>query len=122
MNAPFFVPTNNRTLLMFSPVLSFLLKQWSAGHKPIYSFGNKPLGKRSATISSLQRTNISIQDIILSWRRANQKAKALLLLCRGTRGWGGRRDSNPQQPAPQAGTLPLSYDHHPSGEGSFASQ
>ena len=28
-------------------------------------------------------------------------------------GWGGRRDSNPQQQAPQAWTLPLSYDHHP---------
>jgi site-specific DNA recombinase len=26
--------------------------------------------------------------------------------------WGDRRDSNPQQPAPQAGALPLSYDHH----------
>lgn len=25
--------------------------------------------------------------------------------------WGGRRDSDPQHPAPQAGTLPLSYDH-----------
>ena len=25
--------------------------------------------------------------------------------------WGGRRDSNPQQQAPQAWTLPLSYDH-----------
>jgi hypothetical protein len=28
-------------------------------------------------------------------------------------GWGGRRDSNPQQQAPQAWTLPLSYDHQP---------
>src|SRR5471030_1622002 len=27
--------------------------------------------------------------------------------------WGGRRDSNPQQQAPQAWTLPLSYDHQP---------
>ena len=27
--------------------------------------------------------------------------------------WGGRRDSNPQQQAPQAWTLPLSYDHRP---------
>ena len=26
--------------------------------------------------------------------------------------WGGRRDSNPQQPEPQSGALPLSYDHH----------
>src|SRR5256714_15458162 len=25
--------------------------------------------------------------------------------------WGGRRDSNPQQPEPQSGALPLSYDH-----------
>src|SRR5262249_19149199 len=25
---------------------------------------------------------------------------------------GGRRDSNPQQPEPQSGALPLSYDHH----------
>ena len=24
---------------------------------------------------------------------------------------GGRRDSNPQQPEPQSGALPLSYDH-----------
>ena len=26
--------------------------------------------------------------------------------------WGGQRDSNPQQPEPQSGALPLSYDHH----------
>src|ERR1043166_7014306 len=25
---------------------------------------------------------------------------------------GGRRDSNPQQPEPQSGALPLSYGHH----------
>src|SRR5919204_1675940 len=25
--------------------------------------------------------------------------------------WGGRRDSNPQQPEPQSGALPVSYDH-----------
>src|SRR5207253_6391531 len=25
---------------------------------------------------------------------------------------GGRRDLNPQQPEPQSGALPLSYDHH----------
>ena len=25
---------------------------------------------------------------------------------------GGQRDSNPQQPEPQSGALPLSYDHH----------
>ena len=29
-------------------------------------------------------------------------------------GWGGQRDSNPQQQAPQAWTLPLSYSHQPS--------
>jgi len=29
------------------------------------------------------------------------------------KGWGGRRDLNPQQQAPQAWTLPLSYDHQP---------
>jgi hypothetical protein len=28
------------------------------------------------------------------------------------RKWGGRRDLNPQQPEPQSGALPLSYDHH----------
>ena len=27
--------------------------------------------------------------------------------------WGGQRDSNPQQQAPQAWTLPLSYGHQP---------
>lgn len=27
-------------------------------------------------------------------------------------GWGDRRDSNPQQPEPQSGALPLSYGHH----------
>lgn len=27
--------------------------------------------------------------------------------------WGGQRDSNPQQQAPQAWTLPLSYGHRP---------
>ena len=26
--------------------------------------------------------------------------------------WGDRRDSNPQQPEPQSGALPLSYGHH----------
>src|SRR5213593_674735 len=30
----------------------------------------------------------------------------------GLRSWGGRRDSNPQQPEPQSGALPLSYGHH----------
>ena len=29
---------------------------------------------------------------------------------------GGRRDSNPQQPEPQSGALPLSYGHHKFGE------
>ncbi len=29
---------------------------------------------------------------------------------------GGRRDLNPQQPEPQSGALPLSYDHHANGE------
>jgi hypothetical protein len=29
---------------------------------------------------------------------------------------GGRRDSNPQQPEPQSGALPLSYGHHNLGE------
>ena len=32
---------------------------------------------------------------------------------REERRWGGQRDSNPQQQAPQAWTLPLSYDHQP---------
>jgi hypothetical protein len=27
-------------------------------------------------------------------------------------GWGDRRGSNPQQPEPQSGALPLSYGHH----------
>src|ERR1043165_677846 len=36
--------------------------------------------------------------------------------------WGGRRDSNPQQQAPQAWTLPLSYDHHPSGDNRFTAE
>src|SRR5579862_1383632 len=36
-------------------------------------------------------------------------------------GWGGRRDSNPQQQAPQAWTLPLSYDHQPVWEVKFLS-
>ena len=26
--------------------------------------------------------------------------------------WGGRRGSNPRQPVPQTGALPLSYCHH----------
>jgi hypothetical protein len=30
--------------------------------------------------------------------------------------WGGQRDSNPQQQAPQAWTLPLSYGHQPEGD------
>ena len=33
--------------------------------------------------------------------------------------WGGRRDSNPQQPEPQSGALPLSYDHHVTANSSF---
>jgi hypothetical protein len=28
-----------------------------------------------------------------------------------SKGWGDRRDSNPQQPEPQSGALPLSYGH-----------
>lgn len=31
---------------------------------------------------------------------------------RNGEGWGGQRDSNPQQPEPQSGALPLSYGHH----------
>ena len=30
----------------------------------------------------------------------------------GEEGWGGRRDSNQQQPEPQSGALPLNYGHH----------
>src|SRR5262249_25905035 len=33
--------------------------------------------------------------------------------------WGGRRDSNPQQPEPQSGALPLSYDHQNLSETEF---
>jgi hypothetical protein len=36
--------------------------------------------------------------------------------------WGGRRDSNPQQQAPQAWTLPLSYDHQPGAQISFSQE
>jgi hypothetical protein len=32
------------------------------------------------------------------------------------KGWGGRRDSNPQHPEPQSGALPLSYGHQPEEE------
>ena len=32
--------------------------------------------------------------------------------------WGDQRDSNPQHPEPQSGTLPLSYGHRPSSENS----
>src|SRR6266446_6302119 len=32
---------------------------------------------------------------------------------------GGRRDSNPQQPEPQSGALPLSYDHRRDSDSSF---
>src|SRR5216110_731240 len=35
--------------------------------------------------------------------------------------WGGRRDSNPQQPEPQSGDLPLIYDHLPDRNTSFGS-
>ena len=28
--------------------------------------------------------------------------------------WGGWRDSNPRQPEPQSGVLPLNYTHHSS--------
>jgi hypothetical protein len=34
------------------------------------------------------------------------------LQCRQRFRWGGRWDSNPQQPESQSGTLPLSYGHH----------
>ena len=34
----------------------------------------------------------------------------------GKERWGGQRDSNPQQQAPQAWTLPLSYSHQPDGK------
>ena len=35
------------------------------------------------------------------------------------KGWGDRRDSNPQQPEPQSGALPLSYGHQPGLETSL---
>src|SRR6478609_440732 len=34
-------------------------------------------------------------------------------------GWGDQRDSNPQQPESQSGTLPLSYGHQPTGSLDF---
>src|SRR6478609_7334885 len=34
-------------------------------------------------------------------------------------GWGDQRDSNPQQPESQSGTLPLSYGHQPTGRLDF---
>jgi hypothetical protein len=34
---------------------------------------------------------------------------------------GGRRDLNPQQPEPQSGALPLSYDHHIETENEISS-
>src|SRR5476651_1256288 len=34
--------------------------------------------------------------------------------------WGGRRDSNPQQPESQSGALPLSYGHQQSLDFSFS--
>jgi hypothetical protein len=64
-------------------------------------------------------------SIRVTLRRANgfaagrKSRRQRILLPPRRRGWGGRRDSNPQQPAPQAGTLPLSYDHHPGRESSF---
>jgi hypothetical protein len=47
---------------------------------------------------------------------SNGRASALSLLLIATRKvemnfWGGRRDSNPQQPESQSGALPLSYGH-----------
>lgn len=39
---------------------------------------------------------------------------SLFFLCRQQQGkgkWGGRWDSNPRQPVPQTGVLPLNYAH-----------
>jgi hypothetical protein len=39
-------------------------------------------------------------------------ARKRMLSARTAMHWGGRWDSNPQQPESQSGTLPLSYGHH----------
>ena len=43
-------------------------------------------------------------DIVVAAKSASESRKAKMEM-------GGRRDSNPQQPGPQPGALPLSYDH-----------
>src|SRR4029077_16938754 len=49
----------------------------------------------------------SISDLRFEGKGNRQSAIANFKLI-----WGGRRDSNPQQPEPQSGALPLSYGHH----------
>src|SRR6185437_4734454 len=48
-----------------------------------------------------------------SSRNPNRFIKEHLKGIPNREGWGGRRDSNPQQPEPQSGALPLSYGHQP---------
>lgn len=60
--------------------------------------GNTKQGSKVTGHRAFQKTRTT------AWDHANNSS--------GRGEWGDRRDSNPQQPGPQPGALPLSYDHH----------
>jgi hypothetical protein len=62
-------------------------------------------------LQALRNFRFSISDLRFEGKTNRQSAIANFKLI-----WGGRRDSNPQQPEPQSGALPLSYGHHNSSE------
>src|ERR1700730_2199723 len=60
------------------------------------------------------------RSTILRWRRASGIfTKSAIQNPKSKIKMGGRRDSNPQQPEPQSGALPLSYDHHVTANSRF---
>ena len=61
---------------------------------------------------------------ILRYKKPEGRRGITRIIAGEARKWGDRRDSNPQQPGPQPGALPLSYDHHieTQGEGYIGGQ
>ena len=50
-------------------------------------------------------------EVRIGWSNTNNGQRIKSKIGTQTSKWGGQRDSNPQQPEPQSGALPLSYGH-----------